>query len=95
MGGANLSEPRPQGSGIAFALRNAIYANRFLPIGYKRDVPSLPARWGYIRGSRLRTEALRQAQEQFGAERAELVTEERGLKRELGRRQAELGRPGT
>ncbi|GAB4136922.1 MAG: recombinase family protein [Thermogutta sp.] len=40
----------------------------------------------------MRAEVLRQAQQQFEAERAELVTEERGLKRELGWRHAELRR---
>ncbi|MGQ9505287.1 MAG: recombinase family protein [Thermogutta sp.] len=40
----------------------------------------------------LRAEVLREAQAQFEAERAELVTEERGLKRELGWRHAELRR---
>ena len=54
---------------------------------------SLPARWGYITSGRLGTEVLLQPQEQFEAERTELVTEERGLKCELGRCQAELRRP--
>jgi len=40
----------------------------------------------------LRAEVLRQAQEQFEAEQVELVTEAQGLKRELGRRHAELRR---
>jgi len=40
----------------------------------------------------LRAEVLRQAQEQFEAERAELVTEQRQLKRELSRSHAELRR---
>ncbi|HIQ21562.1 MAG TPA: hypothetical protein EYH34_10070, partial [Planctomycetes bacterium] len=40
----------------------------------------------------LRAEVLRQAQERFGAERAELVTEEQGLKRELAWHHAELRR---
>lgn len=44
------------------------------------------------RNRTLRAEVLRQAQEQFEAERAELVTEERGLRRELGWRHAELRR---
>ncbi|GAB6166188.1 recombinase family protein [Thermostilla marina] len=40
----------------------------------------------------LRAEVLRQAREQFEAERAALLTEERGLRRELGRHHAELRR---